>query len=102
MDGSPIACTLSEPALQERRRTILQSIRETAVEIGPIANGYVFSFSANSQILDRLANLVELERKCCPFLTFKIVVEPHHPIVLEITGPPAANALIAELFVSHG
>src|ERR1043166_8928947 len=94
----PIACTLTESELRERRRTILASIRNDAVEKAPSATGYVYRFEASGDVLARLAYLVDLERQCCPFLTFKIVVEPNAPIALEITGPPEARDLITDLF----
>jgi hypothetical protein len=44
--------------------------------------------------------LVDLERQCCAFLTFRIVVAAGKPICLEITGPPEAKAVIADFFGS--
>jgi hypothetical protein len=41
----------------------------------------------------------DLERQCCQFLTFKIVVEPGEtPLRLEVTGPPKAKPVIADFF----
>jgi len=43
-----------------------------------------------------------LERQCCPFLTFKIIVEAgNQAICLEITGPPDAEPVIADFFGSE-
>jgi hypothetical protein len=50
-------------------------------------------------VLLQLTRLVDLERQCCRFLTFKIVVEAgEQPIRLEVTGPAEAMSTIAELF----
>ena len=94
----PIACTLNEMELRERQRTILASVRESVLDITPTADGYAYRFKSESEILMRLSTLVDLERRCCPFLTFRIVVEPQQPIRLEITGPPEAKAVIGSLF----
>jgi hypothetical protein len=46
-----------------------------------------------------LAQLVDLERQCCPFLTFRLVVEAGDaPISLEVTGVADAKKVIADLF----
>ena len=96
----PIVCTLTEAQLRERRRTVLDSIRSNATETGELQNGYSYRFKPSPDIVIQLANLVELERQCCQFLTFKIVFEPTQPIVLEVTGPPEAKGVIADYFGS--
>jgi hypothetical protein len=94
----PIACTLTESELRERRRTVLDFIRRSAVEVGRIPGGYFCRFAPSSEVLTELGRLVDQERQCCPFLAFKIVVEAgHKPICLEITGPPQAEPFIADL-----
>ncbi|HEY5811152.1 MAG TPA: hypothetical protein VIT23_00680 [Terrimicrobiaceae bacterium] len=39
--------------------------------------------------MTRLANFIELEQACCPFLTFRIDVWAGGTVWLELTGPPA-------------
>jgi hypothetical protein len=93
----PIACTLTEAELRDRRRTVLDSIRNEAVEVTSLSDGYAYHFKAASQTLQALSHLVDLERQCCPFLSFKIVVESNGaPIRLEVTGPPEAKPMIAD------
>jgi hypothetical protein len=94
----PIVCTLTEAELRERRRTVLDSIRDSAIDVAETEEGYVFRFKPASDVLARLSNLVDLERQCCAFLTFRIVVEPQQPIRLEVTGPPESKRMIAEFF----
>jgi hypothetical protein len=96
----PIVCSLTESEFRDRRRTVLDSIFKNAIGTFEIANGYSYSFKASPVVLAQLATLVELERQCCQFLTFKIVVEPGRPITLEVTGPPQAKAVIREYFGS--
>ena len=95
----PIVCTLTEAELRERRRTILDSIREMTLDIVSLPEGYSYRFPSRAEVLSKLTTLVELERHCCSFLTFKIIVEAGaRPIRLEVTGPPATKPVIADLF----
>ena len=91
---------LARAELRERRRTVLDSIRESAIDITAIEEGYSYRFNPTSEVLSQLSNLVDLERQCCQFLTFKIVIEPQQPIKLEVTGPPESRAAIADFFGS--
>ena len=95
----PIACTLTETEVRERRRTILAAFRGAALDVTTLPLGYAYRFEATSEALSRLVQLVDLERQCCPFLTFKITVASgSQPISVEITGPPEAQPVIAEFF----
>jgi len=97
----PIICTLTEDQLRERRLTFLNSIREAVLEIISIPDGFSYRFAANPEVVAQLSDLVELERQCCRFLTFRIVTEPEEQSVrLDITGPPEAKIVIADLFGS--
>jgi len=44
------------------------------------------------------SRLVDLERQCCAFPTFRIVVAAEEPIFLTITGRPKAKAVTADFF----
>ena len=97
----PIACNLSDGEPRVRRETILNFFRQSLVKVTPLPLGYAYSFPPSSEVLTRLAQLVDLERQCCPFLTFKIVVEAGGlPICLEVTGTAEAKNVIADLFGS--
>jgi hypothetical protein len=95
----PILCTLTEAELKVRRQTILKTIREAALDVVELPAGYAYRFKRTAEILTQLVKLIDLERKCCQFLTFKIVVEPGEtPLRLEVTGPPKAKPVIADFF----
>jgi hypothetical protein len=94
----PIACTLSEAELRQRRRDILESFRRLQVSVKELPDGYAYSFAATREALLQVAQLVDLERGCCPFLSFKIVVEAAGPMRLEVTGPGESKAVIADYF----
>lgn len=99
--GQPIACTLNDVEMRERRRTILEAFRGAALDVTSLSLGYAYYFESTSEMLARIVSLVDLERRCCPFLTFKIIVEANsQTICLEITGPPEAKQVIADFFGS--
>jgi hypothetical protein len=95
----PIACTLSEAELHARRRAIMDVFRTMPVRMSELPDGYTLTFPATTGALLQLAQLVDMERQCCPFLTFKIVVEAVQAgLRLEVTGPQEAKKVIAEYF----
>lgn len=95
----PIACSLTDSQLQERRRNVLQKVRSAVVDVRELDNGYAYSFHSDSERLIELAQLVNLERQCCPFLHFAITVEPGNgPIWLEMTGPDGTKEFLTTTF----
>jgi hypothetical protein len=83
----PVACTLTDAEMREGRSGILDAVRRSVLYINPLPEGYAYHFDATSEILSQLASLVDLERQCCAFLRFRIIVEAgRQPICLEITG----------------
>ena len=94
----PVACSLMDSELQERRRTVLQKVRSVVCEVKELDHGFSYRFPSGEWITE-LANLVELERQCCPFLKFNITVEPGDgPVWLEMTGPQGTKEFLAEVF----
>ena len=97
----PIACTLTDAEMRERRRTILYAVQNAALNVSSLPLGYAYRFAPTSEVLARLAHLVDLERQCCPFLAFEITVAAdNQAICLEVTGPPEAKPMIADFFGS--
>ncbi len=95
----PVACSLMPAELQERRRNVLSKIRAAVVAVTELQNGFVYQFANREQIIPELANLVQLEHQCCPFLTFRLTVEPGDgPVLLEMTGPEGTKEFLAEVF----
>jgi len=100
---SDLACVPDAIPAQERaghfalaRELLIERAREQTDH----ENGYAFRFDADA--LTSLVLFVENERKCCPFMTFEIVVAPGSgPIWLRMTGPDGTcEVLRAELSLS--
>jgi hypothetical protein len=99
MSSLPIACNLSSAELQERRRTVLERLRDALVEVKELANGYSYSFPSEGNRFKELADMIELERQCCPFLQFRVTVAAGHgPLTLEITGPEGTKDFLLSTF----
>lgn len=93
----PIACSLTSAELQERRRTVLQQVRSAVVETMELENGYAYSIPG--EWFAEVARLIDLERQCCPFLTFSMTVAAGNgPIRLELTGPEGTKEFLEATF----
>jgi hypothetical protein len=95
----PIAYTLNEGDMRARRGTIADAFRDIILDVKSLPLGYAYRFASTYDVLARIVSLVDVGRQRCPFLTFKIILAAgYQPLCLEITGPPGARAVIADLF----
>jgi hypothetical protein len=97
----PVVCILSDSEFREREQTLLKQIGSLVLERRELENGYAFQIPADDdEALRRAAEFIILERKCCPFLDFKISVKAGGAGVwLELTGEAEqAKEFIAETF----
>jgi hypothetical protein len=93
----PIACTLDNTQLEERK-ALVDRLAQRATERKAIPSGFALRFGREEpDLVSQLASFVELERACCPFLTFRIDVRAGDSVWLELTGPAAAQEIIREL-----
>ena len=92
----PIACALDHAQFAERKR-LVEHLAEQATERQTLADGVRLRFEPISGRATELAQFVDLERSCCPFLNFRIDAKPGEPISLELTGPTPAQQIIREL-----
>ncbi len=91
-----IACALDRTRFAERKKLIDQ-IAGVAIERKSISNGLALGFAPRPGLVSKLAEFVELERVCCPFLSFKMDVTTRGNVWLELTGPAASQRIIREL-----
>lgn len=99
MTELPIACSLTSAELQDRRQTILKSLRGAVVEVRELEDGFLYQFPSRGPLLSEIASMIELERQCCPFLRFSLTVEANGgPIALELTGPSGTKEFLKEIF----
>ena len=67
MADLPVACSLTEPELREREATVLASVQARD-------SGYALRFDPEEDLIPEIATLIDLERRCCPFLRFGLTV----------------------------
>jgi hypothetical protein len=96
MENLPIACTLGPAALKARQEDLLGGLVRRAAERLDIPGGYRVRFASTEGILATIANVVESERQCCRFLTFRLTAEPDNGAIwLEFSGPPGTREFLA-------
>ena len=101
MSDLPIACTFDPAALEARRQDLLGGLMRRAEERLEIPDGYRMRFAPMDGMLARIASVIDAERQCCRFLTFRLTVEPDGgPIWLEVDGPAGTREFLAGLFGS--
>src|SRR5689334_932458 len=97
LEDIPVACTLTaeeRPARREQLARIGESILETQER----PEGYAYRF-ASDDILPKLVEIIQAERRCCAFLRFTLQFEPGNgPLWLEVTGPEGTKAFLASFF----
>lgn len=96
MSELPVACTLTERELGQRRAGLLAELRRHRQEVRWLPDGAAFRYSPDPVVLASLSEFVRLESQCCPFLRFQLTVEPAGgPLWLELTGPPGTREFLA-------
>lgn len=85
--------------LQERRQTVLDKLAASLIDSEELPDGFRYRFPLDDSVLQNLINAISLERKCCPFLNFKLSLESGVDFAaLDLTGGQGAKDAIQELF----
>src|SRR5262249_46422877 len=76
MSESPIACNLTALSKEQRKRhqSLSIELRGIVQEIRELPDGYAFRFPADEATIQKAAEWITLERRCCPFLDFGLDV----------------------------
>lgn len=100
-EPSNIACKLDSPELARRKAWITDEVISRADHIGELDDGVLLRFDDADAHSATVLQLVELERRCCPFITFTVRYDAEQgPLTLLLTGSPETKAFIrAELRV---
>ena len=97
-DSSPIACDLSALSPDQRARLmeVRSQLRPMVREVRDLPDGYAFLLSAPEGSLVRVAEFIELERRCCPFFRFELEVQDEGRAAwLRLTGRMGVKQFIA-------
>src|SRR5271157_2965163 len=70
----PLACNLKAFTHEERVewRRLIDEVRSAAVPSQELTNGYAFKINASQVSITKVAQWIDLERKCCPFIDFQV------------------------------
>ena len=94
-DETPIACTLSGSEMAERGDEVSALFNEVE-QVRELDDGYEFRFSGSDAVAGRLLEFTLAERRCCPFFTFELVLEPNlGPIWVRLRGSAAIKEFVA-------
>jgi hypothetical protein len=97
----PLACRLEalDSKQRERHRDLLRELAEAVTNVEELPDGLAVRFPARPYVFLRLAEWMELERACCPFLEFGLIFENRVPTMrLDVRGPEGVKEFLrAEL-----
>jgi len=97
----PIACDLNalRPAERERRRTLVGALARAVVGRAELHRGIELRVDSARLDLPALAEWIALERRCCPFLHFRIeLAAGNGPVTVALSGGDGVkDFLLAEM-----
>ena len=100
---SPLACNLDAISASDRPRynELRRMLAASVVGKRELPAGVAIQISVERIALAQLAEWISFERKCCPFLEFKIDVAPESgPVWLSLTGRTGVKEFLSQAFSS--
>jgi hypothetical protein len=70
-----ITCKLTSPEIQQRKATVIASLKKKIVVKKELSNGFAYKFAGSDAIVDELTTFVKTERLCCNFFDFSLSVK---------------------------
>ena len=93
--STPLSCKLTSEEHQERKATVLASLRKQVLERKELDNGFAYRFAGSDGTVAELSRFIETERECCPFFVFDLdVAEDKSTAWLSLTGPEGVKEVI--------
>jgi len=97
-EAGDLACSLTPKELDAQRKQLIPGLFQRAEKVEDIPGGIRFRFAHKPKLVAELAALIEKERVCCSFLSFRLATEKGEgPITLEVTGPPGTADTLRKL-----
>ncbi|MDQ5807088.1 MAG: hypothetical protein M3320_00255 [Actinomycetota bacterium] len=94
---APVACSLTPSQYQERTRELSDLAARALTERTEIHGGRRLTFIDLPGVERELRAAVAAESSCCPFLAMRLE-RAEGRLLLDVTGPPQGQPIIAELF----
>jgi hypothetical protein len=95
-ETDPIACSLDGGEFEARIATVAEVGRRALISRGRDCHRHLLRFRSTPDTRARLEEIVEAERRCCPFLNFEMDQEDGE-ILLTIAAPPGGESTAAGL-----
>lgn len=93
-----LACSLTPGELNAQRKQLIPGLFQRAERVEDIPNGLRFRFANKPKLVTELAALIEKERVCCSFLSFRLITDKGEgPIILEVSGPAGTAEMLRKL-----
>ena len=89
-ENQPIACVPNAVTPDQQEywvKEIVPKLYKGVLEIQELPNGWAWRLPSTSEILMLVAEDLNMERLCCPFVNYTLEIEPNHgPFWLRWTG----------------
>lgn len=111
--GEPLVCRLDalSPAERERHQRLTEALRGAVTETSELPAGYALTLDLSRLPADakglpfcvvEVAEWVDLESRCCPFLDFEICLrDKGRRVVLRLTGGENVKTFLREEIMSN-
>ena|ERR1041385_2190741 len=92
-----LACKLTTPELQQRKRTVIAEVKALVKERKEETNAVHYKFESTDKNIDLVSGFIKTERLCCDFFEFMLKVESGTEFMwLTLSGPQGVNEFIQE------
>jgi hypothetical protein len=98
---SPIACSLNALDSEQRLRhqSLTVQLRSAAQETLELTDGYSFRLPSDEATIQKTAEWITMERRCCPFIAFGLEVgREGGPLWLSLTGREGVKSFLKTEF----
>jgi hypothetical protein len=95
MKTENLACKLTTPELQLRKKTVIATLKSKVLERKETKKGIRYKFDDSDEMMDLLTSFIKTERLCCEFFIFTLSVgNEKGAIWLELSGPEGTKDFI--------
>lgn len=92
--STSVACKLTTPELQERKRTVIATLKSFVLEKVETKHGIQYKFEGTDHLIDLVSSFIKTERLCCDFFDFTMSIRADGSLWLELSGPEGTKQFI--------
>jgi hypothetical protein len=94
LENSLLACKLTTPELQQRKRTVISNLKQHLLEKKELPDGFAFRYEGSDEMVNLVTEFIKTERQCCDFFNFTMAALNDSTLWLNITGPEGTKIFI--------